>query len=159
MSDQSTFWWAEPPAKVSPSRDCDKDSTTQGESSCLPILRSLGVCGLDGSSGKMFTESCRAAEDGTLVPSSGRWGTWGMGGPTASWTLNGSEANGTHAPSRSDGGVCSLSHVLETSELPPRYFLSAKACNGIKVRAERRGKSLPPILKFALEHVVSQATP
>jgi hypothetical protein len=66
-------------------------------------------------------------------------------------TLNGSEHNGIHAPSRSAGDVCSLSDVLETQPLPQRFSLSAKACAGILRRAERRGKALPPMLKAALE--------
>ena len=82
-----------------------------------------------------------------------------MGGPTECWTLNGSEHNGTPAPSRSVDGVCSLSDVLETGELPQRFSLSAKACSGILRRAERRGKALPPMLKAALKAVASsQAT-
>jgi hypothetical protein len=42
---------------------------------------------------------------------------------------------------------------LETSAVPQRFFLSAKACQGILRRAEKRGKDLPPILKQALEQV------
>jgi hypothetical protein len=49
--------------------------------------------------------------------------------------------------------VASLSEVLETGPLPPRFSLSAKACSGILRRAERRGKALPPMLKSALEAV------
>ncbi len=86
-----------------------------------------------------------------MVPSSGRWGNWGMGGPTGSWTLNGCEHNGTHAPSRSAGDVSSLSDVLENQSVPQRFSLSAKACSGILRRAKRRGKALPPMLKQALE--------
>jgi hypothetical protein len=74
-----------------------------------------------------------------------------MGGPTGSWTLNGAEATGTLAPFRSADGVCSLSDVLETAEVPQRFFLSAKACAGILRRAERRGKALPPALEAALK--------
>ena len=86
-----------------------------------------------------------------------------MGGPTGCWTLNGSEHNGIHAPSRSAGEGClslvaSLSDVLETQPLPQRFSLSAKACAGILRRAERRGKELPPMLKAALEQVAFQAT-
>ena len=69
-----------------------------------------------------------------------------MGGPTASSTLNGSEWP-------RDAAVCSLSDVLETSDVPPRYFLSQKACAGIIRRAERRGKELPTMLRRALEQV------
>jgi len=36
--------------------------------------------------------------------------------------------------------VCSLSDILETGDLPQRFFLSAKACAGILRRAEKRGK-------------------
>ena len=47
--------------------------------------------------------------------------------------------------------VSSLSQVLETGSIPPRYFLSSMACAGILRRAETRGKQLPPMLKAALE--------
>lgn len=39
-----------------------------------------------------------------------------------------------------DAVVCSLSQVLVTDSIPPRYFLSAKACAGILRRAEARGQ-------------------
>jgi len=48
-------------------------------------------------------------------------------------------------------GVCSLSDVLETGDVPPRYYLSAKACQGILRRAEKRGKVLPQMLRLALQ--------
>lgn len=45
--------------------------------------------------------------------------------------------------------VSRLSQILE--DLPhPKYSLSARACQGILNRAERRGKELPPELKAAL---------
>jgi hypothetical protein len=149
--DQLTFSWAEPPAKASALQDSAKDCTTPAEDSCLPILKLLGVYGLDGLCGKMSPVSCHPTEDGILVPSSGRWASWGMGSPTGFWTLNGCEHTGIPAPSRSDGDVCSLSDVLETGSVPQRFSLSAKACSGILRRAERRGKALPPMLKQALE--------
>jgi len=37
--------------------------------------------------------------------------------------------------------------------VPPRFYLSAKACAGILRRAEKRGKDLPPALLRALEAV------
>jgi site-specific DNA-cytosine methylase len=40
--------------------------------------------------------------------------------------------------------------VLEDGPLPTRYFLSSKAASGILLRAERRGKELPPMLREAL---------
>jgi hypothetical protein len=50
-----------------------------------------------------------------------------------------------------EGGVCSLSQILETGPIPQRYYLSAKACAGILRRAEKRGKALPELLRLALE--------
>ena len=47
-----------------------------------------------------------------------------------------------------------LSQILE-EEAPPKYSLSARACQGILTRANRRGKKLPEILQKALE---AQAT-
>jgi hypothetical protein len=69
-----------------------------------------------------------------------------MGSRTEFLTLNTSEWP-------SDAAVCSLSDTLETGDLPQRFFLSATACAGILRRAEKRGKSLPPSLKKALESV------
>lgn len=43
-----------------------------------------------------------------------------------------------------------LSEIL-VDDPDPKYRLSAKACQGILNRAERRGKDLPPELKAALE--------
>ena len=149
--DQLTFSWAERHASHFQLPASEQDSQTREADSCLPTLKSLGVYGLDTVSGKTFQVSCQATEDGILVPSSARWGNWGVGGPTGCWTLYGAEHNGTQAPSRSAGDVCSLSDVLETQPVPPRFSLSAKACSGILRRAEQRGKALPPMLKAALE--------
>lgn len=43
-----------------------------------------------------------------------------------------------------------LSQILEV-DVPEKYYLSKKACEGILRRAERRGKKLPDVLKTALE--------
>jgi hypothetical protein len=40
---------------------------------------------------------------------------------------------------------------LETGDVPQRFYLSAKACQGILRRAEKRGKKLPATLQAALE--------
>jgi hypothetical protein len=81
-----------------------------------------------------------------------------MGSPTEFLTLSTSEWNHTLVPSHSDGGVCSLSDVLETGDVPQRFYLSAKACKGILRRAEKRGKQLPPSLAEALRAVASEPT-
>jgi hypothetical protein len=72
-----------------------------------------------------------------------------MGSPTEFLTLNISEYP-------SDGVASSLSDVLETGELPQRYYLSGTACRGILRRAEKRGKELPEALRSALLAVASQ---
>jgi hypothetical protein len=48
-----------------------------------------------------------------------------------------------------------LSQILEVNA-PGKYYLSAKACEGILRRAERRGKELPPLLKEALEQMIER---
>jgi hypothetical protein len=151
--DQLTFSWAEPPANPSASQDCERDSKTLAETSCSPTWQSLLGSDLGGLSGKMSPVFCPRTEEGPLAPSSGRWANSGMGSPTECWTLNTCEWGDGPEPSRSAGDVSSLSDVLETGPLPPRFSLSAKACSGILRRAERRGKALPPMLKAALEAV------
>ena len=54
--------------------------------------------------------------------------------------------------------VCSLSQVLERGSIPRRFFLSSKACAGILRRAEKRGKTLPPMLHQALTSVAATGT-
>lgn len=63
--------------------------------------------------------------------------------PGASWTLN-------FSASPNDAVGCFLWQVVERTWIPPRYFLSAKACAGILRRATRRGKALPAQLEQAL---------
>ena len=48
-----------------------------------------------------------------------------------------------------------LSQILEVNA-PEKYYLSAKACEGILRRAERRGKQLPEMLKMALEQMIER---
>jgi hypothetical protein len=48
-----------------------------------------------------------------------------------------------------------LSQILEANA-PERYYLSAKACEGILRRAEKRGKELPQMLKEALEQMIER---
>lgn len=80
-----------------------------------------------------------------------RWQNSGMAAATECWTLSTSEWTATLVPSPSDAGVCSLSAILETGDLPRRYYLSAKACRGILRRAETWGGTLPSQLHHALE--------
>ncbi|WP_204340906.1 hypothetical protein, partial [Rhizobium ruizarguesonis] len=66
-----------------------------------------------------------------------------------------SEWTSTLVPPHSDGAVSSLSDILETGDVPQRFYLSPKACAGILRRAEKRGKVLPPQLAVALQAVAA----
>lgn len=71
----------------------------------------------------------------------------------ASWETDGALLGGYSMHSfgecPKDGVESHLSQILEESP-HPKYYLSAKACQGILNRAARRGKDLPEALKFAL---------
>ena len=85
-----------------------------------------------------------AIEDGILVPSLGRWSNSGMGSAIGFLTLSTSEYP-------SDAVASLLLDVLETGNLPQKFYLSPLACAGILRRAEKRGKKLPHLLQAALE--------
>jgi hypothetical protein len=143
--------------KHSPSQDSVRDWPTLAVASRWSTSAWLAHLARDGSSGKTSLASCHQDRDGTLVPSSGRWLRAGMASPGGCWTHNMSEWTDTLVPSHSDGSVCSLSDILEETQLvPPRFFLSRKACEGILRRAERRGKELPPMLEQALRSGTAQ---
>jgi hypothetical protein len=80
-----------------------------------------------------------------------------MGGVTGFSMRNMSEWTGLDGLSLNDDGVCSLSDILETGDVPRQYYLSAKACRGILRRAGKRGKELPPQLARALQAVAGLA--
>ena len=142
--DQLRFWSGEPHANPSPSPDSAKDWTILVVTWPSRFLHLLTDCGPSGWFGRTSPECCRQTKDGRSVPLSGAWANSGMGGPTESLTLNTSEYP-------SVGVVCSLSDILETGDVPQRFFLSAKACRGILRRAAKRGKKLPEPLQLALE--------
>ena len=153
----SMFSAEEHPASHSATPDSAQDWMTLVANSCSPLVPLLQGIGPAGWFGRTSPASCLQTEDGTLVPSSGSWATSGMGSPTAFWTLSLCEWTATGVPSLSDDSVCSLSDVLETGEVPQRYFLSAKACAGILRRADARGRALPPALLQALAQVAAGA--
>lgn len=147
----SIFFVEEPHASPSALQDCEKDWQIRVATSCLPLVPLLQSIAPAGWYGRTSPASCRVTEGGILEPSSGCWGNSGMGSHTEFLTLSTLEFH-------SAADACSLSDVLETGDVPQRYFLSAKACRGILRRAEKRGKDLPPALKSALQSVSSQAS-
>ena len=147
MNIQLTFWSEEPPVSHSQSQGYAKALKTPEATSCSPILQWLNNLNPSGLSGKMSPVSCHLTEEKILEPSSQRWGKSGMGSHTESWTLNTSEWP-------KDAAVCSLLDTLEIGNVPQRFFLSQKACQGILRRAERRGKKLPHTLLVALKETM-----
>ncbi len=104
-----------------------------------------------GSSGKTSPELFQLTPDGISGHSSGRWPNAGMVSHGACLTLNSSECHSVVEES-------SLSDILETGDLPARYFLSPRACAGILRRAEKRGRELPRALRDALERAAQTTT-
>jgi len=144
--DQLTFLSEEPPARISPSRDFARELLESEATSHSSFYAWLHERSRGGSFGRMSPVSCHLTKDGRLEPSSEGWQNSGMGSHTGFLTLNTSVWP-------SDGRVCSLSDILETGDVPQRFFLSAKACTGILRRAGKRGKELPPQLAHALKAV------
>ncbi len=79
----------------------------------------------------------------TSPPSSPLFSNAGILDATGLLTLNMPEFH-------SGAAVSSLSSILETGDLPRRFFLSPKACAGIIRRAAKRDKKLPEQLERAL---------
>ena len=151
----SMFSEEELPASPIQSQDFAKELLILEANSCLSLVQSLIALSPHGFYGRTSPESCQLTEDGILAPSSGCWQNSGMGMPTEFLTLSTSEHNDIAEQSLNDEGVSLLSDILEIGALPHRYFLSARACRGILLRAEKRDKELPPMLRMALEAVAS----
>lgn len=88
--------------------------------------------------------------DSPLTPDSGRWPCAGyVVGPKrkAAWRVLDAQYFGVPQRRRR---VFVVASARERDSIPQKYFLSARACQGILRRAENRGKSLPPALMAAL---------
>ena len=152
---QSTFLWEELPVSPSPSPDSEKDWAIRVATSCLPTVRLLNDIGPAGWFGRMSPVVCQLTTEGILEPSSGCWQNSGMGSPTGFLTLNSPEHNAFPEQSPNEEGVCSLSDILETGDLPQRHFLTARACQGLLNRSEKNGKPMPENLRQILSGVAA----
>ena len=130
-------------ANLSQSQDCEKEWLTLVATWHSTFSALLTLNAPRGWYGRTSPESCHLTKEGILETSSEGWQNSGMGSPTEFWTLNTSEFP-------KDAVVSSLSDILETGDLPRRFFLSPTACRGILCRAEKRGKELPRQLREAL---------
>ena len=101
----------------------------------------------DGQFGRTSPEPCHQTMDKILEQSSTKWLKQGrIYKNTLCWTLPSSE-------SPNEEGACSLSLVSilqPPNNVPTRYYLSPKACQGILERASKNGKKLPEQLETAL---------
>ena len=145
----SMFSSEELPVSPSASPDSERDWMTRVATSCLPTLPLLNAIGPSGWYGRTSPASYPVKEDEILPHYFEGWQNSGMGGHTECLTLSTLEWP-------SDAVVCSLSDTLETGDMPQRFFLSARACQGILRRAEKRGKKLPSALQRALEAHTTQ---
>ena len=180
MTEASTCSLGDAPAKATASRVCEKDSKTHEAISPSSLSAWLIAHGCVGS----FLRTCRASlvreSAAAILPSSYRSSSGGKspypsadGAPPASsptlpapsgWhgeclTLSIPEWPRFPVPSPSEDVVSSLSDILETGAVPPKYSLTETCAAGILHRAERRGRPLPEILRLALEAVVCGCAP
>ena len=159
----SMFSSEELPARVSASPVSELAWTIRVATSCSPMLQLLADTGPDGWFGRTSPASFRTTADEALArfwacspgrssrhpPADGSLRDLSKASKAhtashgASLTLSIAEWTASPTPSRSDGGVCSLSDILETGDVLRQYYLSARACQGILRRADRRGKELP----------------
>ncbi len=153
---QLTLWSSEAPASRFHWPENDVEWMTlvaTWPSSPLALSKKFG---LGGSSLKTSPVCCRQRADGILVPSSGRWRNAGMGGPTGhSMPSNSVSLNVVEGCSSSV--TVPLTAILETGDLPQRYFLTPRVCMDILKRADERNRKLPDMLRSALCEAAEQA--
>lgn len=179
--DQLTFWSEELPAKPSPLPDYVGGSAIAAATSHSNFLDWLSDSSPYGWCGRT-SPACYQAFRTTLPIRCRRTSTWtyskterkwklktsttqksythstacwpdfqnsGMGGHTGFLTLNTLEFHSAAVAS-------SLSDILETGDLPRRYYLTPTACRGILRRAEKRGKRLPEKLVSGHQRAIVQ---
>jgi site-specific DNA-cytosine methylase len=123
------------------SRESAQDSFTSLRDSCA----SFDPLGL---SSRMFPDFSVQTTEETLQKSSGfSWSSAGMG-------FRGVCSTASFSESPNDARACSLSDILE-SHVPPRFYLSPRACKGVLRRAEKRGRTLPSRLQATLAFVAT----
>lgn len=157
---------AELPARDSVSPDSERVWMTRVLNSPSPMLRLLQDFAPAGWSLRTSPASFPAVEDETLRnfwarSQAGKFLPLRKAGKTQASSKASPTPTGSHggcltlntAEFPSAAVACSLSDILETGAVPPRYYLSATACRGILRRAEKRGKTLPIKLRLALEQV------
>lgn len=176
--EQLTFLLEEHPARISASQESEWDSGAAEAYSHSTLCGWLMKAVQSGLFGKTFPEYSQAtaakilpncyrySQDGKLIrpQTDGKISESSNSRPDVSgWrggllTCSMPEWTGSSGRFHSDGGVSSLSDILETGDVPRKYFLSPTACSGILRRAEKRGKKLPKVLEDALRTQADRGT-
>ena len=163
---QSMLWSQEHLARISQSPVSELEwmaSVVNSQSSMLTLLTASGP---DGWSGRTSPACSALTAAKPSLPSSDS----SLVSPSKSLPVDGRTAESSQAhlvpmdlhsgcltlstaEYHSGAVASSLSDILETGDVPQRYFLSGKACRGILRRAEKRGKDLPMTLRLALQAV------
>ena len=157
---QLTLFSLEPHASPSPLLDSEQGLKTLVEISPSSFLELLTTLNPGGSYGKMCLESFRPGPTRRLIkretsgkqtilkPSSVVFRNSGILSHGESLTLNTMEHHSVVVES-------SLLDIVETGDVPQRYYLSPKACAGILRRAKSRARSLPPELLEELRRIAA----
>jgi len=127
----------------------EKGFEERGLDSFTNLLAYLETAVPEFLSSKTFQVFSLPTKDETLEPLFERWPTSGIVSDGVCLTAKTSE-------SPSHAVESTLSAVIVTDEVPPRYFLSPNAAKGMLRRANRMGRPLFPPLRKALE-ILSKA--
>ncbi len=143
--------------RTSPSPDDAPDSQESAPASSMSSLASPSLFDLAGFSSRTYPDCSPRTAVGTSESCLERW-------PTSGTAWRGGLSTAVSSECRSDDGGCSssepsLSQILEPPQnVPAKYSLSARAAQGILLRAEKRGRTLPSHLSAALEAVAQTTT-
>ena len=141
--DEPTLFAEGSPVKTYPLQGSERDSLAKEPASSGMHSLSQRMSKHDGSSWRMSPDYSRQIRDAISEQSRLHWPTQGM----CIW--NGACLIRSSSESPNVAVESSLSQVLQT-QTDARYLLSEKAASGILRRSERRGRTLPPILREAL---------
>ena len=146
MSLFQMFGQEDSPAKTSRLRGWGRELGLKGKSlaSFLSLLDYLKKDVPEFSSSRTFQVSSLATEEEISKSSFERWPVSGMAWDGVCLTAGISESPNHVSES-------TLSGVIETGEVPDRYFLSPNAARGMLRRTDRMGRNLFPPLRKALE--------
>ncbi len=147
-----TFGQPDSRAKMSHWRAWAKDQGLQGRDldSFMTLLASLEKDAPELFSSKTFTASCIRTKDGTSKPLYELWPNSGILSDGVCLTARTSE-------SPSHVKESTLLGVIETSEVPDKYFLSPSAAKGMLRRTKQMGRNLFPPLRESLEILAAKA--